>query len=38
MTDLSMTRTHGNSAAGKIALRWLLYTMLVLFALFYLMR
>ncbi|WP_170762753.1 carbohydrate ABC transporter permease [Ruegeria lacuscaerulensis] len=39
MTDLSMpqTQTRTQSATGKIALRWLLYVMLGLFALYYLM-
>ncbi len=39
MTDLSMpqTQTRTQSATGKIALRWLLYIMLGLFALYYLM-
>jgi len=41
MTDLSMpqsrTQTRTQSAAGKIALRWLLYILLGLFALYYLM-
>ncbi len=37
MTDLSMPQTRSQSAAGKIALRWLLYVLLGLFALYYLM-
>ena len=39
MTDLSMpqTQTRTQSATGKIALRWLLYVLLGLFALYYLM-
>lgn len=39
MTDLSMpqTQTRTQSASGKIALRWLLYVLLGLFALYYLM-
>lgn len=39
MTDLSVpqTQTRTQSAAGKIALRWLLYVLLGLFALYYLM-
>ena len=37
MTDLSYTPPQSGSRAGKIALRWTLYIMLGLFALFYLM-
>ncbi len=37
MTDLSMPQTRTQSATGKIALRWLLYVLLGLFALYYLM-
>ncbi|MTI01290.1 carbohydrate ABC transporter permease [Roseibium sp. RKSG952] len=37
MTDLSMPQTRTQSAMGKIALRWLLYVLLGLFALYYLM-
>ncbi len=37
MTDLSMPQTRKQSATGKIALRWLLYVLLGLFALYYLM-
>lgn len=37
MTDLSHAPTHSGSNTGKIALRWGLYIMLGLFALFYLM-
>ena len=37
MTDLTMTVSRSQSRAGKIALRWLLYIVLGLFALYYLM-
>ncbi|SHE35094.1 carbohydrate ABC transporter membrane protein 2, CUT1 family [Ruegeria intermedia] len=37
MTDLSMPRTRAQGTAGKTALRWLLYVLLGLFALYYLM-
>ena len=37
MTDMSYTRTQSGSSVGKIALRWGLYLMLGIFALFYLM-
>ncbi len=37
MTDMSYTPPQSGSRAGKIALRWTLYIMLGLFALFYLM-
>ncbi|HCP81843.1 MAG TPA: sugar ABC transporter permease [Octadecabacter sp.] len=37
MTDMSYTSTRSGNSAGKIALRWGLYLMLGLFALFYLM-
>ena len=39
MTDLSMpqTQTRSQSNTSKIALRWLLYVLLGLFALYYLM-
>ncbi len=37
MADMSYTPTQTGSSAGKIALRWGLYIMLGLFALFYLM-
>jgi glucose/mannose transport system permease protein len=37
MTDMSYTPTSSGSKAGKIALRWGLYLMLGIFALFYLM-
>ncbi len=37
MTDMSYTASQSGSRAGKIALRWTLYLMLGLFALFYLM-
>ncbi len=37
MTDLSMPQARAQSATGKIALRWLLYVLLGLFALYYLM-
>ncbi len=37
MADMSYTPTQTGSSAGKIALRWGLYIMLCLFALFYLM-
>ena len=37
MTDIAMHPTRGKSRAGKIALRWLLYVILGLFALYYLM-
>ncbi len=37
MTDLSMPQARTQSATGKIALRWLLYVLLGLFALYYLM-
>ncbi|WP_136637126.1 carbohydrate ABC transporter permease [Pseudooceanicola onchidii] len=37
MTDMSLPQTRGRSRAGRIALRWLLYVILGLFALYYLM-
>jgi glucose/mannose transport system permease protein len=37
MTDLAMSPARGQSRIGKIALRWLLYIALGLFALYYLM-
>ena len=37
MTDIAMPTTRGQSRAGKIALRWLLYVILGIFALYYLM-
>jgi glucose/mannose transport system permease protein len=37
MTDMSYTPPQSGGRAGKIALRWILYIMLGLFALFYLM-
>jgi glucose/mannose transport system permease protein len=37
MTDLSMTPAPSSSRIGKIALRWLLYVILGIFALYYLM-
>lgn len=37
MTDLAMSTTRGQSRIGKVALRWLLYIALGLFALYYLM-
>ena len=37
MTDLAMSPARGQSRFGKIALRWLLYIALGLFALYYLM-
>lgn len=37
MTDLSMPQTRAQGTAGKTALRWLLYVLLGLFALYYLM-
>ena len=37
MTDIAMPTTRGQSRTGKIALRWLLYVILGIFALYYLM-
>jgi len=37
MTDLAMSTARGQSRIGKVALRWLLYIALGLFALYYLM-
>ena len=37
MTDMSYTPPQSGARAGKLALRWILYIMLGLFALFYLM-
>ncbi len=37
MTDIAMPAARSQSRAGKIALRWLLYVILGLFALYYLM-
>ena len=37
MTDIAMHPAHSQSRYGKIALRWLLYVILGLFALYYLM-
>ena len=37
MTDIAMPTAHSQSRYGKIALRWLLYVILGLFALYYLM-
>lgn len=37
MTDLAMSTARGQSRMGKVALRWLLYIALGLFALYYLM-
>lgn len=37
MTDLAIAPARGRSRAGRIALRWLLYVVLGLFALYYLM-
>lgn len=37
MTDLAMSTARGQSRIGKVALRWLLYVALGLFALYYLM-
>ena len=37
MTDLAMSTARGQSRLGKVALRWLLYLALGLFALYYLM-
>lgn len=37
MTDLAMSTVRGQSRIGKVALRWLLYIALGLFALYYLM-
>ena len=37
MADLSLSQPRSQSTAGKIALRWLLYILLSLFALYYLL-